>query len=232
MGRRIIAMVAVLAIFPAVSVAQDVARQIVVSGQGRVSAQPDMAVIRIGIRREARAAADALGAAADAVASVLSELEKAGIATRDIQTATVTLTPNYRYSNDGSPPRFLGYVSGSDLTVRIRALDRLGAVLDAVATDGATSFSGPSFQVADPAPLEDDALAAAVADAARKAAVMADAAGVTLGAVVDMTEAGAAAPQPMLRGTMMEAAADSAMPVAAGEVDFRSSVAVTYAISD
>lgn len=232
MGRRIIAMIAAFALFPVDAPAQNSGRQIVVSGAGEVAATPDMAVIQIGVRREARAAADALGAASDAVSAILGQLEAAGIEARDVQTATITLSPRYQYANDGTPPRFLGFVSGSDLTVRIRVLDRLGEVLDSIALDGASSFSGPSLQVADPAPLEDAALADAVADAQRKAALVAETAGVTLGPVLSIVESGSNAPPPVLRGTMMEAAADRSMPIAAGEVDYRSTVSVTFSIAD
>ena len=211
--------------------AEDITRRIVVAGMGEVQAAPDMATVSIGVSHEARTAGEAMEAASLAMSSVMTSLAAAGVEPRDIQTSNIGLNPRYQHSNDGRPPRVTGYIASTTLTVRVRMLDDLGGVLDAVVSDGANALNGLRFGIADTAPLESAARAAAVADAAAKARELADAAGVQLGRVISISEGGAASqPQPMMRGAMMEAAMD--VPVAAGELDFRARVNVVYAIAD
>ena len=212
--------------------AQDTApREIVVTGEGRVSAAPDMATIMIGVMREARTAGEAMAAASEAASAVLAELAASGIEPRDIQTANIGLNPSYQHSNDGRAPRITGYIASNDLTVRVRDLATLGAVLDAAVADGANGLNGLFFGIADESALEDEARRNAVADARAKAETLAEAAGVQLGAVRAIHLGGqVAVPFAGARMDMMEAS--MAAPVAAGELDIRQSVSMIFAIAD
>ena len=117
------------------------------------------------------------------------------------------------------------------LMVRVRDLSILGEVLDAVARDGANSFEGLTFGLADPAAAGDAARRAAVADARRKAALYAEAAGVALGPLLSFAESGGApVPQMMARAEM--AMASDAVPVAPGELTLTQRVTLTYALSE
>ena len=60
--------------------AEDSLREIVVSGEGRVSVQPDLAVLTLGVTREARLAKDALDDTSREVSTVLDTLKRAGVA--------------------------------------------------------------------------------------------------------------------------------------------------------
>lgn len=113
--------------------------------------------------------------------------------------------------------------------MRVLDLDRLPELLDAVLDEGANQFDGISFGLAEPGPAEDEARIAAIEDAQRKAAIMARAAGVTLGPIMSIREGGASGgPVPMME--MMESRA--AMPVAAGEVSVSVSVTVEWALEE
>lgn len=223
--------VGLVALCPHLALAENGERRIVVSGEGVVSAEPDMATVFVGVSRQARLAEDALQSASEAAAMVLARLAAEGIEARDIQTRNIGLSPQYARNNDGSRPRVTGYVASNDLTVRVRAFDRLGAVLDAIVVDGANSMNGLSFDVADRLDLEQTARAQAVGVAREKAEVLAEAAGVTLGPVLTISEGGAG-PVPFAadRGMMMEARA--AVPVAGGEIDVRASVTLVFEIAD
>ena len=213
----------------ALPVAAQEARTITVTGQARVSAPPDMAVLRLGVSREARGASDAMRAASEAAAAVLAQVEASGVAPRDVQTANVSLAPRWQHSQD-TAPRVVGYVASNDLMVRVRDLESLGALMDAVVSDGANQMNGLSFAIADPRPLEDKARTEAVADARAKATLLAEAAGVGLGPVMTISENGGfQQPMVMARGAMMEA---SAVPIAAGEMDVSAGVTVVFAIAE
>lgn len=208
----------------------DALRVLTVTGEGRVSSAPDMATVNLGVQREARDAGAAMAAASEAAAAVLETLEAAGIEARDIQTTRIGLDPRYARQTDNSPPRITGYVASNDLSVRVRDLGALGGVLDAVVAQGANAFRGLSFGVQDSTDLGRAAREAAVSDAVARAETLAGAAGVTLGPIQSMAEAGGAfVPQPMMRGAMM---AEAAVPVAQGEIDVTAQVTIVFAIAD
>ena len=199
---------------------------ITVTGRGEVAAAPDMATITLGVTSQARTAAEAMDKTSAATAAILKELEAAGIAARDMQTSDLSLDPVWsNRASNGAAPRIEGFTARNTLRVRVRDLDRLGAVLDDVLRVGANSFQGLSFGLQQPEPLADQARAEAVADAQRKAALMAEAAGMALGPVLSISEAGGAAPVPV----MMEAAR-AAIPVAAGEVSQTATVTMVFAL--
>lgn len=222
--------VIVLTFCAGIGLAEERAREIVVSGEGVATTAPDMATVRIGVSRESRLAGEAMRMTSDAMTGVISLLEKEGIAARDVQTKNVILNPRYQRTNDGQPPRVIGYIAAIDLMVRVRDLAALGGVLDAVISEGANSMNGIFFAVADPGPLETEARRAAVSDARAKAEVLAEAAGVALGPVVSIHEGGAApAPGPVMRSMAME---ESAVPIAGGEIDVRSQVTIVFEIGE
>ncbi len=205
--------------------------RITVTGTGTVKARPDMAVITLGVASRGQTAAAALQANSRAVAAVLSRLKAAGIAPGDLQTSGLSLAPVWDQRMNATPseaPRIIGYQVRNTITVRVRALQSLGQILDAVVQEGANTFSGLRLSVSDPAPLADAARESAVRDAIRKARGMAAAAGLRLGPVIAIREAAAAVPRPVAMRSM-EAAAD-AVPVEAGEVSVRASVTVEFAL--
>jgi len=95
-----------------------------------------------------------------------------------------------------------------------------------VVTNSGNQFHGLSFGLQDPGPAQDSARIAAVADAARKAELYANAAGITLGRIVMLSEAGDG-PQPVM---MREMAMSNAVPIAQGEVSIAASVTMVYEI--
>jgi hypothetical protein len=115
----------------------------------------------------------------------------------------------------------------NQVTARVRELDRLGAILDALVSAGANSINGPSFDLADPDQLLGEARDAAVADALAKAKRYAAAAGVQLGKIIAIEEGGVfAPPRPMMRAEAM--AAD--VPIEPGQTELSASVTITFAL--
>jgi uncharacterized protein YggE len=127
-------------------------------------------------------------------------------------------------SQDGTT--IVGYVASNSVTVRT-ALGSAGKIVDAAVGAGANGVSGPSLDVSDQTALYRDALRKAVDDAKLKAQALADAAGISLGAVQSITEGGSATPIPMT--DKMSAAAGT--PVEAGTQEIQASATVTYAAS-
>jgi uncharacterized protein YggE len=203
--------------------------QITVTGEGRVDRAPDLATISLGVTTQGDTAAAAMAANSEGVAAVLANLAAAGIEPRDIQTSGLSLNPNWTGYGSSATPQIDGYTAMNSVTVRVRALDGLGTVLDAAVQDGANTLNGLTFGLADPDPAMDEARIKAVADAQRRAGLLAGAAGVTLGPVLTISESfGTGAPAPMYR---MDAAASAPVPVASGEVSLVASVTITWALA-
>ena len=206
-------------------------RRITVTGKGRVAAAPDMATLRLGAAAEAKEAAEALRLTSEITQRILDRLGEAGIEARDIQTSGLSLSPlrqNYREGSE-QQPGIAGYAAANGVTVRVRDLDRLGAVLDAVVSDGANTLNGLSFGLQEPRPLMDEARRLAVADARTKAELYAGAAGVTLGKLLSLDERGGGSPGPYMAEMSM---ARSDVPVAAGEMDVTAEVQIVFEIAE
>ena len=211
--------------------AETPSRSMTVTGEGRVETAPDMATIRLGVVTEARGAREAIDTNSRAMDGVLDRLRGLGIAARDLQTSDFSVSPRWRRGQGDTPPEISGFVARNLLIVRIRDLDSLGTVLDAVTRDGANTFEGLAFGLQTPGPHEDAARRAAVADARRKAALYAEAGEFALGPLLSLSESGGgSAPRAMARAEM--AVAMDAVPVAPGEVDLVARVTLTYAIED
>lgn len=207
-------------------------RMITVTGQGSVETVPDMASIRIGVTREARLAGEALDATSGAVRDVIARLEEAGIAPRDMQTQGLSLQPKWVRPNagDGGEPRITGFIARNSLSIRVRELEALGGILNEVVEDGANTFDGLQFSLADPDAAIAAARADAVADAIAKAEQLSQAAGVSLGSIQSISESGGA-PRPAMM-EMASARMANDVPVAQGEVSLTARVTIEFAIAD
>lgn len=201
-----------------------------VSGEGQVEAAPDLATVSLGVVTDADSASAAMSANSEAVAKVLERLTAAGIEARDVQTSGLSLGPRYDYGRgDGTPPKLLGYTVSNMVTVRVRDLTKLGGVLDGVVADGANTLNGLGFGVADDSEARDEARRRAVADARHRAELYAEAAGVKLGRLVSVTEAGMSYPPMPFAAAPAEKASDVAISV--GEVSIGMSVSMVYEIA-
>jgi uncharacterized protein len=207
----------------ATQAAEKLDRLVTITGEGTVAAVPDSAVIRVGVSSQGKTARAASDANAHEMNIVLAAMKDSGIAERDVQTTSLSLQPQYDTRQPGGA-RLVGFRVNNQITVRVRDISKLAALLDRAIAAGANEMSGIEFRVSNEAKLLDQARGAAIADAHRKAELYAHAAGMQVGRVVAISEEGAAAP---LRGfAPMRAAAPTA--IAAGEQTLRVVVTVSY----
>lgn len=228
--RALLAAAAFTAVLPVAALADDPARTISVTGSGEVAVKPDMATLSIGVRHEAPTAREALDLMTAGIGPVLARLTAAGIPDSDIQTGSLGLEPVYEYPEYGQP-RVTGFAAHTSLTVTVHDIALVGQVLDAAVSDGANTLGGIGFGLADPDAALDLARVQAVADARARAELYAGAAGVELGEVLTLSEAGGYAPQPMY-DMRAEMAMSAPVPVAAGEVTISAQVSIVYGIAD
>jgi uncharacterized protein YggE len=201
-----------------------------VSGEGTVSVPPDLAVVDGGVTTDAKTAREAAEANNAAMAKVLTALKSAGIAEKDMQTSRLSLFPQYAQQTRPNPgPNVVsGYRASNRVTIRVRDVTKVAGAIDTLVSSGANEVGGINFMVTKASQLLDDARTQAIADARRKAEIYAKAAGVTLGAPINISEDSGSAPAPMMLRKM--AADVASAPVAQGEEVLRVNVSVSWEI--
>lgn len=226
-----------------------------VTGEGRSAREPDLAVFSAGVTTQGATAGAALAANSQAMERVMVALKRAGIANRDIQTSNLSISPIYRDPHRdaamaartrGEPyvppppeaqiPTIIGYTANNTVAVRQRRLGDYGRIIDTLASAGANQVNGPSFQLDAPQPALDEARREAMADARRKAALYASAAGLRIVRIVSIAEGGGFyGPQPRFRfGEAMAVSAPPPpppAPVQAGEMEMSATVSVVFELS-
>jgi len=209
------------------------------TGHGEVTAAPDTAYVTSGVTSQGSTAKDALAANTKDMAALIGVLKSAGIEEKDIQTSGFAVNPTYVYSDQKDangyqlPPKIVGYTVVNSVTVHVRDLGILGTMLDQEVGVGANTINGITFDVDDPSDLYAQARQAAFADARGKADLYAQAAGVQLGAVEQISETQNVAQPPMpYMAKAMAAPMDrgAPVPVAAGQLTFSIDVNVNWDI--
>lgn len=197
-----------------------------VNGEATISVPPDLAQIDSGVTTEAKTARDASEANNKAMGVVLLALKNAGIAEKDFQTSRLSLSPQSAPGRTPNAPfQIVGYRAGNRVTVTIRDITKVADTIDVLVGSGANEISGISFMVSKASKLLDDARAEAIADAKRKADIYAQAANVTIGAPISISEETAPGPVPYRK---MAADMAASAPVAQGQETLRVSVSVSY----
>ena len=231
-----------------------------VSGDGKATGSPDIAILSLGVESVEDTAAAARTSAARAMNDVTEVLSDAGIADADIQTRYFNISPRYqsveveRCDSNGEASegaqegtanescykvwesRLIGYSVSNQASVKIRNLSNVGAIIDraAEAAGNLVRINGISFSIEDPQDLQDEARANAVADMKRKAEMLAELSGVKLGRLVYLTEGTAyLPPQPLYaRAEAAFASADAATSISPGELDVSVTVQGVFLIEE
>jgi uncharacterized protein YggE len=183
---------------------------------------PDMATMGAGVVTTAKTAKAAMEDNARKMSAAFVALKAAGIADKDMQTSGVQLSPQYDYAN-GTRPRIVGYQAANRVTLKLRKIDQIGAVMDALVAQGINEIDGPNFGIENPEAMLDQARAEAMATALRRAEFYAKAAGLRVKRIVSINESGGYTPpqpMPMMMARVAMADAAAPTPVAAGEVNY------------
>jgi uncharacterized protein YggE len=154
-----------------------------VTGEGKVTVVPDVAVLNVGVEAQADTVGQAQDDATVAMNAVKSELDTRGIEDKDITTRYFSIYPVRNYNIEKGSEELAGYRVTNMLTVKVRKVEEAGAIIDAVARAGGNfiRIDNVSFTVDDPVPHQKEARAKALEDAEEKARQIADKAGLRLG---------------------------------------------------
>jgi uncharacterized protein YggE len=203
-----------------------------VSGTGVSAAVPDEASLRLAVSVRGGSAAGATSRAATRMSDVIDALGTAGIADEDIQTTGVGLRRVTKRDPQTGRQVPNGWQASNTIHVIIRDIEQTGDIVDDAIAAGASSVDRLRFFASDPSAALEEARTAAVDAAALSATQLATAAGVQVGPVRSMSEAGESYPvimDPAFRAS--GAALQAATPVAPGTIDISVTVYIEYAIS-
>ena len=165
------------------------ANTVTASGTGTTQAAPDTAEMSFGVTTMSSNAKSALDDAAKIAEQITAAVKKQGIAAEDIQTRDVSVYP--QTTDQNGKQVITGYQASLSVQVKVRDIAKLGEVISAANDAGANTISGPSFTIADPAPVRAEAIDEAVADARKSAEAMAKAAGKSVGEVLSISSSDA-----------------------------------------
>jgi uncharacterized protein YggE len=201
-----------------------------VTGEGKVSVPPDIAVVSAGVQAQAATVKLVQDQLNKAINTVTDAVKKTGVADKDIQTTGYNINPMYDYG--AGTPRITGYQASTNLTIKVRIIDNANAVIDAATAAGANQVGGITFDVDDKTKAQDEARTKAVADAKSKATAAAKIAGFTLGRIINYSEDFGTTPRPipMLAKTDLAPVAGGGTNIQTGTNDITVQVSLSYEI--
>jgi uncharacterized protein YggE len=209
--------------------AQPVTRTLNVNGVGTTYLTPDIAYINIGVHNEGATATEAVDANKTQTKAVLDALKKAGVEDKDLRTTNFSIYPSQQYGTDGTVSGTI-YMVDNTVYVTVRNLDGLGNLLDDTISAGANSINSIQFDVADKTAAIKEARAKGVEDAKTQAQELADAAGITLSGIQNISYYDNS-PYPISEGKGGGAPmADTSVSIQPGQLTVSISVSITYAI--
>lgn len=149
-----------------------VKREMTVTGNGEIVAQPDYVQIQIGVRTEGDRISDVQQENAQIMTRVIESIVALNIPREAIQTAAYTISPQYDFIEGRQV--FIGYVVQNAITVKITDISQAGTVIDTAVQNGANDVSAIQFKIENVDAYYRQALNLALMNAMAKAKSMAD----------------------------------------------------------
>jgi len=207
---------------------------ITVKGTGSVEVVPDEAIVRFGVMSEEKSLQKAYQKNTDNMNAVIASVKNLGIEGGDIKSSSYSITPIYPrdekgYQIPGKPATFR---VSQQLTVKVRDISKIGALIDKVISSGTNTFGGIQFDSSKSEALQVEAKVKAAKDAKEKAKLLADSLGVKIGKVLRV-DGLTVQPYDVVRKAAMsyDSRAMTAAPqIAAGTMEVTSSCNVIYEI--
>ena len=203
-----------------------------VTGTGKISVVPDIAVLNLGVQVQKDTVSEAQQAAATAMDAIMAVLDDYNVDETDIQTQQLSIQPVYRW--DDGKQTLLGYSVTNTITVKVRDIGDAGGIIDAAAAAAGDYIRVNSigFTVDEPESYLEDVRKEAMEDAEAKAKQLADLGDVKLGKPISITESGDSTPPVIYRDYAESATPDAAgTAISPGELEVSLTVQVVYSIS-
>ncbi len=207
-------------------------RIVAVSGQGEVQAEPDQAIVTLGVESRRPRLEDARAEVTKTVDAVLKLTRDLRIDQKYVRATRISVQPEYNWDNNARERNLIGYFVSRQVEVDLRDLEKLGTLLEKATDLGVNQLGDPRLESSKRRDLERSALAKAVEDARLNAETVAKAAGARLGPARTISASSGFVPVPVMsRMKTMAMAADSAQAsqtYQSGQMTFNGNVQVEY----
>lgn len=205
-------------------------RTLTVTGKGEMSASPDVAYLNLAVETMAKNASQAVKENAEKTNSVMEAI-KAKLGENDkVSTAGYNLSPVHEYNNQTNKSEFKGYRASNQIVVEVHNLKQIGAIIDSTAEAGLNNISGLRFDTTKSAELRKKALSEAVGDAKATAEVLAQAAGVKITRILQLSPS-YDYPVPVYGDyAMAKEAAAAPTPIEPGDLTISATVNIVFEI--
>jgi uncharacterized protein YggE len=202
-----------------------------VNGEGKVTVTPDIATVSLGIEAQAATVGEAQSEASSAMDRVMGALNNNGVADKDIQTQYFNISQLTRWDDNTQQQVTIGYSVTNTVAAKIRELDKVGTIIDAVAAAGGdyARVNSIAFSIDDPTTYQEEARDRAMTNAKNKAEQLASLAGVKLGPPTYISES-SNVPGPIYQSATTAPAPAPTTPITPGELDVTVDVQVAYSI--
>lgn len=167
---------------------------ITVTGEATSEQKSQIASYNAGVNEISDNKDQAIASVNEKVAAIIAAAKGFGIKAEDIKTQNINVyqMQEQYYDETGRQKQRAGqWQVNNAIEVKLREVDRAGALADVLAKAGANQLYGPNFQLDDTREAEKELLSEAIDDARKKAEAVAAASGRTLGKVISVTEGGA-----------------------------------------
>ena len=180
---------ALMLAIPALAFADGNSAEITAQGTAVVNADPDMVTVTANASVTGKSVSDAQEGMNKIIESVTQKLIELGVEADDIVTTSYTYYPTYDYGDySGDSPKVNGYQANHTLSITCRDVDMLDSVVGVVTDCGMSEIYNVEYDVSTRSELYQQALKLAIETAAKKAAVMAETAGMAIDHLESVTE--------------------------------------------
>lgn len=199
-----------------------------VTGEGKVTALPDIALVTVGILANGQTVKAAQDQINSTINKVSEAIKKLGVDSKDIKTTNYNVNPAYDFTNG---QKITGYTANTNLQIKVRQIDKANSVVDSATANGANQVGGVSFDIDNKTRLENDARQMTVDEAKKKAADASKIAGFKLGRVINYSEnSGGFSPMPLRAMSAEKAVGGVPTQVEPSSTDITISVTLSYEI--
>lgn len=193
-----------------------------VTGEGKVSVKPNEGAVSAGVSATGVTTSQIQNRMNAIINKVSASIKSLGIDSKDIQTSNYNINPTYNETR-----QITGYSANTNLTIKVRDVNKMGRIIDAATGAGATNVSSLGFDVSDKTKFENEARKIAVMKAKKKAENAAKIAGFRLGRIVNYSENFGGVPRPF---AFSAEKADTSTNLETGTEELSVTVTLSYEI--
>jgi hypothetical protein len=212
-------------------ISQQKGEPFVVTGEGKVSVTPDIAVVNLGIEENGASLKQVQDSVNNKSRNLVDIVKRLGIGESDIKTTSYNIYPNYDYNLQ--PPKITGYRVSTNYQVKVKDFDKVNDILVKATESGANAVGNISFDINETTKNKklQEAREEAVAKAKEKAQGLAKAAGISLGKITNVSESQGNEIRPMYATKdMTVGGSPTPADIQPGETEISVTVSLSYEV--